>query len=254
MKTIPILFTTEMVQAILDGRKGMTRMVVKLQPPICDCNDGKDYNDRLFGVDYDGCMGEPAWYASWENKESIHNVKFPFGIIDSILWVKETYRSIEQDTGEFRYEYKASEQINLTDKWKSSCFMPRVAARIFLKVTDIRVERLQDISEEDAVKEGVQSGIPISDMQYLKGSNFLIPSPFLEHMFAFLVLWAKINGVKSWDANPWVWVISFERCEMPEGFTTETLRTRRVTKKVCKNEVSEWGSKFEQLANKEEKL
>jgi hypothetical protein len=184
----PILFQTEMIRAILEGRKTQTRRIIKPQPEedikligpemynpaLADKNGFLYPGPEVFGVyTYDGEFG----------------VKFPYGKVGDVLWVRETWRGIEQETGGFRYEYKATEKINLVDKWKPSIFMPREAARIFLEVTDLRVERVRDISEEDARAEGVSS------------------------IMSYKGLWCKINGPGSWDSNPWVWITTFKRIE-----------------------------------------
>jgi hypothetical protein len=179
MNTHPILFSTPMVQAILEGRKTMTRRIVKFKP----------FNEK---------HSRPKSVPFFDHSTNSISI-FPYGKIGDILWVKETFT--EYFPGEF--EYKAG----FTDepiKWKPSIFMPKAAARIFLKITDIRVERLQDMSREDCKKEGVLLG---NDNGKFAGWHDV-----------FRDLWEKINGPDSWVSNPWVWVISFERCEKPENF------------------------------------
>lgn len=139
-------------------------------------------------------------------------IKCPYGKKGDILWVRETWRGIEQETGGFRYEYKATEKINLIDKWKPSIFMPKEAARIFLKVTDVRVERLQDISEADAIAEGIVMNNTPHEGWYWMENVYSTDSALI----AYEKLWNKINGKKyPWDSNPWVWVISFEKTTKP---------------------------------------
>jgi hypothetical protein len=226
MKTRPILFSPEMVKAVQDDRKTMTRRICKHQ--YWSFSELLDVNTNKITQKVD------------------RNVSCPYGKIGDVLWVKETfyaygewikngvsknmgrqkYKFIDMTGADFEYKYSVEGPLRLKPSrldgigWykRNSIFMPKKAARLFLMIKDMRVERLQDISEKDAIKEGTNSSIPMRDMQYLKGSNYKLPSPFLEHQFAFLVLWAKINGVQSWDANPWVWVISFERIGKPEGF------------------------------------
>ena len=167
-KLKPILFSTSMVQSILTGNKSQTRRIIKPQPDSRGLRNG---NGLL--------------YEDWHG--SIVKAKCQIG---DILWVRETWS--KTDGG--KYIYRASNpQFNPI--WKPSIFMFREAARIFLKVTNIRVERLQDISNKDAIAEGI-------DMN---------KSPCIEPMNAYASLWESINGKGSWSLNPFVWVIEFER-------------------------------------------
>lgn len=166
----PILFSTAMVQAILDNRKSMTRRVSKTMP--------------------------------------YPNIKPPYQPGD-ILWVRETWAvPYNPTTG---YAYRASCHDDALDlfKWRPSIFMPRSAARIWLKVTDIRVERLRAITPHDAWLEGCRIGNSFAWEDHL---------PDLQQMcrdIAFVSLWDSINKKRGhgWDTNPWVWVISFERID-----------------------------------------
>lgn len=196
----PMLFSAPMVRAILDDsktitrrQKGLTQIDLKATEIIQNSGWPKQGNFtarfQFKNIKKDGVDG-------WE----VTNIlKSPLKIGD-IIWVRETFRSIEQDFGQPRYEYKATEIINRNDKWKPSLFMPKQACRLFLKVTGLRVERLQDISWEDAVNEGCSGYRPT---QY-------------EPTHEFKDLWNSIN--KNWNDNPWVWVISFKRVEPPQGF------------------------------------
>lgn len=198
----PILFNTKMVQAILDGRKTTTRRVIKVDNNLDFI--GVKNGEALFGK---GCC--------------IHETMKPPYMKD-ILYVRETWMISNPmgDTlkgeGTAEYVYKAgyakgkrvhiiaSQEKNL-GVWQPSIHMPKEAARIFLKVTDVRVERLQDISEVEALKEGAQSG--------------MINGP-CSARFDFQEIWDKTVNKKDidkygWNANPWVWVIEFERCEKP---------------------------------------
>ena len=212
MKTKPILFSTEMVQAILQGKKSMTRRVMKILPRISS--------------NIDRC-GELI------NEYELYHL-CPYGKVGDVLWVKETYQKIEGN----RLIYKA-DPIIWGGKWKSSLFMPKEAARLFLKITCVRLERLKYISLEDAKAEGVR--VPVNNrgtkdqrvvIELTEKYNALYflphgtlkgdykPSPKEWVVAHFYSLWTKINGIGWWDTNPWVWVISFERCEKPENFTT----------------------------------
>lgn len=198
-----------MVQAILNGRKTQTRRVVKPQP-----------KDDLSFLGWKLPEYVQVAFGRGVKTDSLH--KFPFGQVGDVLWVRETFRPKGHSfpIGE-HFEYKATAQAdgNPTDEpWKPSIFMPKDAARIWLKITDVRVKRLQDISEEDAIKEGIEelksNGIPhyrnYGKQLVAKEFNF-----FCSPVNSFRSLWESINGENSWKQNPWVWVIEFERIEKP---------------------------------------
>ena len=196
MSIKPILFNTEMVRAILEGRKGATRRSVKGYIP----------DDAVWGYTaftpkgYISCRGTFA-----DGYKGIF-FKLPCESGD-ILYVRETWK--KAPNGYYYYEDWQKDDIADVTKWKPSIHMPKEAARIWLKVTDVRVERLQDITSEQISREGVEVEYP----HVLNGE---------EKRYAFSTLWnstikkSDLNRY-GWDANPWVWVISFERCEKPEG-------------------------------------
>ncbi len=142
-----------------------------------------------------------------------------------ILWVRETWQDSQCfDYNMVGYQYRADKpaetharEYNI--RWKPSIFMPKEAARIFLKVTNVRAERLQDISEDDACAEGVKiddEGMLCWD--YLT-NNWLTHNDVPEE--SFRTLWQSINGRESWEANPWVWVYEFQQIEKPKEFGDE---------------------------------
>jgi hypothetical protein len=203
MKAHPILFNTEMVQAILDGRKTQTRRICKHQYWS---------HSELTDVNRNGIF-----------QKVDRRVSCPYGNVGDVLWVRETWcLTTPYGPEEYYFGYKTSSQTEIKasekynyyspDEWKPSIHMPKEACRIFLRITNIRVERLQDISEDDAIKEGVQK-IAYGYKHYtFKGAS-------AEHArHSFLTLWKSINGSESWEANPWVWVIEFERTVKPENF------------------------------------
>lgn len=197
----PILFSTPMVEAILSGQKTMTRRILKVKgcKPFIP--------DNTWDIDT---------ISKW-NKDFN-----PYGKVGDILWVRETFSNgnIEnkKHTG---FRYKADDE-SFNVKWKPSLFMPKDACRIFLEITEIRVERLQEISNEDCINEGIKREIfPPTGKQYfyfypckdLRDDSYLdCPKT------SFYSLWKSINGQKNWDDNPFVWVISFKRVERPYGF------------------------------------
>lgn len=200
MKERPILFSTEMVRAILDGRKSQTRRIIKPQPM------GEKFSAFIGGYDDIPKMAR-FWTSdlSGNNNPLIQDIKCPYGQIGDILWVRETWQRIEGD----RIIYKA-DPIVWGGKWKPSIFMPKVASRIKLKVTNIRVERVQDITEEDAVAEGCERAIKwihTGKIEFIDESHvFYKHSTYKD---GHEMLWNKINGKDSWQSNPWVWVIEF---------------------------------------------
>lgn len=174
----PILFSTPMVQAILDGRKTQTRRVIKPQP--------------LDVVTY---ANQRVWYPEV--------IKCPYGEIGDVLWVRETFIKDKES-----FLHKASHTlVEKFIKWKPSIFMPKEACRLFLQVKNIRVEQLQDITEEDAFAEGAKHG-RFYGLGQIGGST----------REGFFELWETINKKGSVNKNPWVWVIEFEKIEKPENF------------------------------------
>jgi hypothetical protein len=197
MKTKPILFSTPMIQAILAGNKTMTRRICKPQPDT----RGLRFTNRW--EDYHGNKVKPRYE------------------IGDVLWVRETWQKFLIEGGGFGYTYKANNHIFDQDtKWKPSIFMPKSACRIWLKVTDVKAERLQDISEGDAIMEGVGSGFQMNagwpDYEHIENGICTLTQDTAK--MSYVSLWNKINGKDSWDLNPWVWVYSFERIDKPENF------------------------------------
>lgn len=212
----PILFNTEMVRAILDGLKTCTRRIVKPQPDekhtfplgfVTDSTEKKNVGCFGFGID--------------EYGGSIQYVKPPYGYAPGdILYVRETWK--KAPNGYYYYEDWQRNDIADVTKWKPSIHMPKEAARIWLKVMDVRVERLQDITPKDAENEGV-GNLFYEDIGYSEKNYGTEVDPeygIAKEQFAWL--WEstiKKSDIDryGWLANPWVWVIEFERCEKPEG-------------------------------------
>ena len=205
-RVLPILFNTEMVQAILDGRKTVTRRICK------DANEFTVPDMSFFDAEKRTYAVHNYADAEHTDKLSVAERTCPICPGD-ILYVRETWCS--RYDGE-KYFYLADkctkrEEKKLLDygevKWRPSIHMPKEAARIFLKVKDVRVERLQDITDEGAYREGAGD----KDVIYQTGARVL----------EFARLWEstiKKSDIEKygWNANPWVWVIKFERCEKPE--------------------------------------
>ena len=226
----PILFNTEMVRAIMDGRKTCTRRMVKPQPDekhtyqlgfVTDSTEKKEVGCFGFGInEYGG---------------SIQYVKSQYQPGD-ILYVRETWERFEcrNCEGDERgncskepkksvldktcgcYMYRATDEISGDAKWHPSIHMPKEAARIWLKVTNVRVERLQDITEDGAKAEGA-----IDNRGFIHSPENEYDRIYTarEH---FIEIWDRTIkksdlDIYGWDANPWVWVLEFARCEVQEG-------------------------------------
>lgn len=209
----PILFNTEMVRAILDGKKTMTRRVIKPQPKnrIAYCFAG--YKCGTWG--YPSAEAYKYWGDKFERTNPITDAeenqrwKPPYHT-DDILYVRETFSEVEAVDGKPYYIYKTDDngdyykQLHSSrknfEKWRPSIHMPREAARIFLRVTNVTVERLQDITDDDAANEGCND--------------------YTSTACGFPIVWDSTIPLKDrelygWGANPWVWVIEFELLEVP---------------------------------------
>lgn len=206
MKERPILFSAPMVRALLDGSKTQTRRLAKTQPI---------YDGRFAGNwKIVGKNGHEAATCS-----PLVGELCPYGRLDDRLWVRENFcpiypqdptynggRAIEYDyAATYRHGNRLGDLIGIKKRWKPSIHMPRVASRITLEITEVRVERLQDISEADALAEGIvqlAEGFGLQD-----GSHFHAADP----RQSYLSLWEAINGPGSVEANPWVWVVKFQK-------------------------------------------
>lgn len=207
----PILFSTPMVQALLEYRKNQTRRVIKGLEAL------KEPYFQSLVLHATGRYTFASFYS-----EEIIEVKIPYQVGD-ILWVRETFAN---GSDSYPYIFKANYDAQFPAdienippqsllKWKPSIFMPKEACRLFLKVKDIRLELLQDISENDAIQEGIVKH-PKCSNHYLNYHfpNFMI----IQAKYSFKTLWEFINGNESWNKNPFVWVIEFERIEKPNDF------------------------------------
>lgn len=202
----PILFNTEMVRAILDGRKDATRRI------------NKDANDYVV-PDMEFYDPEKRTYAVHNYADKEHTDKLSIAertcpiCQGDILYVRESYSELS-----FGYVYRADgeniDHLGNVIKWHPSIHMPKEAARIWLKVTDVRVERLQDITDDGAKAEGAnwKNGKNVGWEEKMRRTA----------VERFAEIWDSTIKKSDldcygWGANPWVWVIEFERCEKPEG-------------------------------------
>ena len=189
MKTKPILFSAPMVRALLDGSKTQTR---------------RAYKTKNGGV--------------WPNVNDLPGMRqilrnCPYGQPGDQLWVREAWLKTNpwSEVGLHTYGYRASDAAEFPEAiWKPSIHMPRGASRITLEIIEVRVERLQDISESDCIAEGVmrgRDGMWCGAAHKIKGT----PRAFHTAVGAYDDLWTSINGADSWASNPWVWVLTFKR-------------------------------------------
>lgn len=219
----PILFNTEMVRAILEGRKTVTRRVVKGQGAGWELVDFGD-NTAMIKVRPNGeeyPVDVPGLWATfeWDGVPEFPMVKAPCESGDC-LWVRETWSRVE--TGEYLYKADNEKPFSYLG-WRPSIHMPKEAARLFLRVIGVRAERLQDISAKQAHMEGqprCNGGITVCGGPR---SCYDCEADTENAVLWFAGCWDSTIkpadcAAYGWEANPWVWVIEFERCEKPEGF------------------------------------
>lgn len=241
MKSTPILFSGPMVRAIREGRKMQTRRAVNLDKwwsqkwaeNFVFCKDPSTYMVTEWGLTPDEPHNQSlnVPYRHLEDPEipwnecGMEGIECPFGQPGDQLWVKETFvcenpayvagykaepwrGSPDPDTARILFAADPVHQ-NIGIRWRPSIFLPRWASRINLEVTAVRVERLQDISEADAIAEGVtihmDAEITAATVPGIKGPAYL----------EYFDLWQTINGPGSWDQNPWVWVVEFQQIPSP---------------------------------------
>ena len=219
----PILFSTEMVKAILADRKTQTRRVVKFQKRRPEWDSPHTWNGSVAHVDGGGNW---IWWSGGNDSKLAERTKqlypngegvpCPYGKPGDLLWVRETW-GVHSQFDHFAPSkvppnplngtvvfYRASDPL-FDGKWRPSIHMPRWASRITLRVTDVRVERVQDITLEAAISEGVGTAAPRNSRQYALGIG--------TERVEFANLWDAINAKRgySWQSNPWVWAVEFER-------------------------------------------
>ena len=223
MQYKPMLFNTQMVRAILAGKKTMTRRLITPQPQarLCYIFAGKNFGKWHYPPKYAQGWGKAFQIPtniSLEEREKNWN---PPAHAGDILWVRETWKTTEKCglypdwpiEGSPHYIYKADDldcDATKFARWYPSIHMPKAAARIFLRVQSVSCQRIQEITTEECVREGIDE-----DMENVCGEGAARDS--------FRILWdstVKISEQSQygWNANPWVWRIAFERCEKPEGW------------------------------------
>ena len=207
MSMKPILFSTEMVRGLLTGTKAVARWVVKPQP--------------TFFYKFGGRIADPdnpdniAFLAMTEkNGEDTEEIYVPPYQPGDILYVRETWTTL---CGSCLYKADQKPGMKNPGKWNPSIHMPREAARIFLQVTDVRVERLKEITETQAKNEGAEPAFEYNTPE----GPVIVSDEDGYYILGFKGLWNSTikpadRALYGWAANPWVWVIEFERCERPK--------------------------------------
>ncbi len=213
-KERPILFSAPMIVALLDGRKSMTRRQIRIDDmPLTAKQVGKRQrgipsnasNVRLLG-EYLKCDAPDG------SATASCRVTCPYGFIGDTLWVRETWWHNESIPGANGVAYRADGEMPRHmegSRWRPSIFMPRWASRITLEITGIKVERVADISEDDAKAEGISTSVvdPCPRGEPFNAKNYGTARD------AFADLWRIINGDASWESNPWCWCISFKKVD-----------------------------------------
>ena len=206
MSIKPILFNTEMVRAILDWRKDATRRIVKGFIP----------DDAVWGYTAFTPKGYISCRGTFADGYGEKFFKLPCEPGD-ILYVRETWKKALN--GYYYYEAWQRNDIADVTKWKPSIRMPKEAARIWLKVTNVRVERLQEITDEQAKREGIQYDECPTGFTWKQETDmhncYTTPIGAMQALWNSTIKKSDLDGY-GWDANPWVWTIEFERCEKPE--------------------------------------
>lgn len=240
-KERPILFSGPMVRAILSGAKSVTRRIVKPQPILCEYACGHSLNGQmiegnpavLVQCPY-GVPGDRLWVReTWAHYQTVNHILHSGGrAFDEVSDGLAGYRADGHDTIEdFRDHIRMMNGYDLEkviingDRWRPSIHMPRWASRITLEITGVRVERLQEITEEDARAEGVELGLIRTGLAYVPSMRTHSDERYFDHARllrgyrgAFAALWDRINGKRaSWESNPFVWAIEFNRVEESNG-------------------------------------
>lgn len=210
-----ILFNTEMVRAILEGRKSCARRIVKPQQLIGMLPDKCKNGAPEKFLKEKKLMFKP--YCDMTDIELINTAyKAPYQPGD-ILYVRETWE--KAPNGYYYYEDWQRNDIADVTKWKPSIRMPKEAARIWLKVTNVRVEHLQEITDEQAKREGIQYDECPTGFTWKQETDmhncYTTPIGAMQALWNSTIKKSDLDGY-GWDANPWVWTIEFERCEKPE--------------------------------------
>jgi hypothetical protein len=228
----PIPFSAEMVLAILKGDKTQTRRKMKIQPYPDSIVTVEHFNQTVIDRHGDMQPGPEIFGAHWDDGE--YGCRCPYGAPGDLLWVRETWARHASGV-DYAADFAAVSRPQ-AGPWRPSIHMPRWASRITLRITDVCVERLRDISEDDARAEGCearpfpgpwwqgyrdlgdglifhQQAVGETPPDWMIEPKRMPPTPWLDQSArdGFRSIWMNIHGPGAWEANPWVWAISFER-------------------------------------------
>ncbi|WP_313112595.1 hypothetical protein [Pseudescherichia sp.] len=226
-----MIFNAEMVRALLDGRKTQTRRIIQsaaknMQARGHEVISHREPGDRWYGDHVYSMRDRSGVWQDFTNEEFL--AKCPFGVVGDRIWVREAFRVMGCATDVARLMYKASERNSFTEstctvpvasctkqpshKWTPSIHMPRWASRLTLEITNVGVQRLQSISQNDAAREGLVR-LPASGRYCINQGDQYFGGASHDAREVFSWLWSSIYGDDSWQANPWVWVIEFRRVD-----------------------------------------
>jgi len=243
MKEYPILFSTAMVQAILDGDKTMTRRTNGLE--IINNNISAPYWQGAYLREVLRYDIEHKTFALFKRKDKRGDdcFKFPYGCVNDLIWVREEHlisvngnhiQCVFKDSGSIMLHFdeipantlKNIKKRKTLGKWQRARFLPKCFARIWLEITEIEAERLHDITETDILREGVRipcaDNKPVFKLGVENSAASFLPEGFMQKDNGIILtqemllkahwaeLWCKINGRENYDTNPWVWAISFK--------------------------------------------
>jgi hypothetical protein len=211
VKERPIPFITQMVISVLEDRKDLTRMTKGLE-----IINTSPRSVRFIGEIHPSCKQKDQPVFRFKPKPGslashLIDIQCPYGKVGNILWVRETFAEIGD---QIKYKADCVDFPKWKDiHWKPSIFMPRSACRLKLLIKSVSVERLHDITEEDAIREGVGHGFQMNAgwPDYTRIINGVCEVTQDTAQLSFFTLWESINGAESLKANPWVWRIEFEK-------------------------------------------
>lgn len=237
IKERPILMSAPMVRAILESRKTQTRRIVKSKSDLNHYNKAfvlsrDEYNNDVAPEFKEKIVAKKPMALFFRNFINDLDIECPYGNVGERLWVRETFFEAYNDrflpTGEYCYAANHQGYVCVLDEdggiktnkdgsdaspWKPSIHMPRKASRILLEITGIRIERLQDISEDDAIAEGILFNGDYELWWDYQREQWICVDP----IDSYKSLICKINGPETWEKNPWVWVVEFKVIEVKGG-------------------------------------
>lgn len=226
----PVFFTSWSVRQILDGHKPKTRRIMSPQPTA------QWYDDVVIGgqlkehghYEYEYPTGSKQFPGEmfWADGDSDQWAKYcPLGRPGDILWVREPFRSMAKGI-----DYKADYEHRIGFRWQSNIYMKKQDCRLWLRIKSVRVEQLQDITETDAIAEGIEPVDLFSAQAGYKSYEVIHRGrhkgtahphsavPNKSAITSYKELWEAMHGAKAWEENPWVWVIEYEPCDKPINF------------------------------------